>query len=153
VTDIVTAQEQSKNITATVPLAFTGTLANEEFSMSSTVLLSVGLDSMLLEARNAVLRSEGYLVKPASSLKEAVQCFREGDFQLVVLCHSLPKAEREQLICWIRASGSSIPIVTVSAGFDGEDQFANAIVKRDPASLLKGIRRALRKGLEYSTAA
>jgi CheY-like chemotaxis protein len=77
--------------------------------MSLTLALSVGLDSLVIAARIELLLSEGYIVVSAFSLKEAVDRFLTGDFDLVLLDNSLPAKDRDRLTCLIRASGSRIP--------------------------------------------
>ncbi len=113
--------------------------------MLSTLVLSVCLDSSLLKTRRALLESAGYTVVSAFSLREAVDRFRDGDFDLILLSHSLPKQDRDRLVCLIRASGSRIPVVFLAAGLDPNDTFADETVGSDPDSLLKGIREALIK--------
>lgn len=120
--------------------------------MTQFLVLSIGVDVPLLNARNFVLQSAGYSVVPARSLKEAVDHFRSGDFDLVLLCHSIPAKEKEHLTCWIRASGSRIPVVSVSGIFGQEDAFANATVVSDPKALLLGIREALVKAANPASA-
>ena len=46
------------------------------------VALAVGLDPSLLRTRSQVLQSAGYIVVSASSVKEAVDYFQAGDFDL-----------------------------------------------------------------------
>ena len=111
--------------------------------MSLTLLFSVGLDPSSLNDRNLVLESAGYSVVSAFSLKEAVSCFHDGDFDLVLLCQSVPKKERDRLISWIRASGSRIPIITVSGNLSEQDGFATETIENDPISLLTGISEVL----------
>src|ERR1022692_269369 len=77
--------------------------------MLLTFILSVGLDSALLGNRSLVLHSAGYMVVSTYSLKEAVDRFLGGDFDLVILCHSIPRKDRNHLACLIRASGSAHP--------------------------------------------
>lgn len=113
--------------------------------MALTLVLSIGLDAELLSTRNLVLRSAGYTVVAALSLKEAIDRFQEGDFDLVLLCHSIPTKEKDRLTSWIRASGSRIPVVSVSASPGQRDPFMDATVESDPNSLLKGMREALNK--------
>ena len=62
--------------------------------MSLTIVLSIGFDPSLLETRSLVLQSAGYMVESASSLKEAVNRFQSGDFDLVLLCRSVPRKDR-----------------------------------------------------------
>ena len=119
--------------------------------MALTVVLSVGLDSELLGSRSLVLQSAGYIVVSAYSIKEAVDRFQEGDFDLVLLCHSIPSKEIDRLICWIRASGSRIPVVSISGSLDQGDAFAGMAVSSDPGTLLQEIRK-VSIGTEVSAA-
>jgi CheY-like chemotaxis protein len=105
--------------------------------MSQTLVLSVGSDPVVLGARNQVLRSAGYIVVSAISIREAIHLFQEGDFDLIILCHSLPIKDCERLTCIIRASGSRIPIACVSGAALGEhNAFADTTLDRDPVALL-----------------
>jgi DNA-binding response OmpR family regulator len=74
--------------------------------MALTLVLSVGFDSQLLATRNLVLQSAGYTVVRAFSLKAAADCFQTLDFDLVLLCQSIPTKEKDRLVSWIRVSGS-----------------------------------------------
>jgi CheY-like chemotaxis protein len=112
--------------------------------MPLTLVLSVGPDASLLETRNIVLHSAGYLVESASSVKEATHRFLAGDFDLVILCHSVPTRERERLTCLIRASGSRTPIVSISGDPGQCDAFATATIEDGPNFLI-GIRAVLNK--------
>lgn len=111
--------------------------------MALTLVLSVGLDAMLLSTRNSVLQSAGYFVVPAFSLKEAVDHIRNGDFDLVLLCQSIPAQERDRLTIWIRASGSRIPVVLVSSDRGERDAFTDSTVDSAPNALLAGITQVL----------
>lgn len=111
--------------------------------MALTLVLSVGLDSELLGTRNLVLQSAGYTVVAAYSVKEAIHRFQEGDFDLVLLCQSIPALDRERLSCWIRASGSRVPVVSVLGKVLRGDAFCGVTVESDPQALLAGIKEAL----------
>lgn len=115
--------------------------------LPSTVILNVGYDPTLLDTRCMLLRAVGYIVEPASSIEEAIHRFRSGDFDLVVLCHSVREEDRDRLIGWIRDSGSSTPVITVATGA-GEflhDGAGHRTVGSDPGRLLRGISEALEK--------
>lgn len=122
----------------------------------STVILSIGHDPELLSIRNLLLRSAGYIVQSASSIERAINSFREGDFDLVVMCHSLSEEERVRLTRYIREDGSSVPIIGVAAGSAGytdiciaagsaayTDQFAATSRGSRPAELLHNIEALL----------
>ena len=112
--------------------------------MPLTIVLSVGPDASLLETRNIVLHSAGYLVESASSVNEAAHRFLAGDFDLVILCHSVPTRERERLTCLIRASGSRTPIISISGNLRQCDAFATATIEDGPNFLI-GVRAVLNK--------
>jgi CheY-like chemotaxis protein len=96
------------------------------------------------------LQSEGYIVVSAFSVKEAVDVFLNGDFDLVILDNSLPIKERDRLTCLIRASGSRTPVVSVAPEYSHADSFADAMLESDPNKLLIGIRRVLLKTAKMS---
>jgi CheY-like chemotaxis protein len=76
--------------------------------MPFTALLSVGLDSSILESQWPVWQSAGCHVTSAGSIREGIVQLRDGDFDLILLDHSLPIESRERLTFLIRASGSRI---------------------------------------------
>jgi DNA-binding response OmpR family regulator len=90
-----------------------------------------------------VLQSAGYTVVLEPSLKKAVTRFREGDFDLVLLCHSIPAKDRELLTQLLRQHTSRTPIVSVSTNLCDLDSFADAMVGNDPGELLVALRELL----------
>lgn len=111
--------------------------------MALTLVLSVGLDPELLITRNLVLQSAGYTVVAAFSPREAVDRLREGDFDLVLLCQSIPTKDKDHLVLWLRAFGSRIPVISISGFLYQRDAFADATVVSDPNVLLMAIREVL----------
>jgi CheY-like chemotaxis protein len=81
----------------------------------------------------------------AYSLKEAVDRFVTGDFDLVLLDNSLPTKDRDRLTCLIRLSGSRIPVASVAPEQGRYDFFADATLESDPNKLLMGMRSVLLK--------
>lgn len=82
--------------------------------MSIQVLLSVGFDADLLQLRAAVLQSAGYTVRTETNLAEAQRVFLAGDFDLIILCHSIPDDERWRFISDVRPLRFSIPILALT---------------------------------------
>jgi|HubBroStandDraft_2_1064218.scaffolds.fasta_scaffold607895_2 DNA-binding response OmpR family regulator len=78
--------------------------------MSLTVVLAVGLDSWKLTAQSALLKSAGYIFIAARSVRDAIDHFRAGDFDLVLLDHSISIEDGETLSFLIRATGSQTPV-------------------------------------------
>jgi DNA-binding NarL/FixJ family response regulator len=110
--------------------------------MSFTVILALGLDS-LVAGQRSVWQSAGYFVTPIKTINEAIAHLREGDFDLVLLGHSIPTDSKERFTFLIRASGSRTPVVSVSDSSTKCDCFADATIRNDPASLLNDIREFL----------
>jgi hypothetical protein len=123
---------------------FPGPLRNRrpipEVLMPFKLVLAVGLDSSLLAGQRSAWQSAGYFVTPTKSIREAIVHLREGDFDLVLLGHSIPTDSRERFTFLIRASGSRTPVVSITDSPIGCDSFADATIRNEPASLLKSIR-------------
>lgn len=111
--------------------------------MALTLVLSVGLDPELLGTRNLVLQTAGYTTVRAYSLKAAVECFQTLDFDVIVLCQTIPAKDRGRLTAWIRASGSRIPVVAVSEKACQDATFAGVTVGSDADALVAGLQKAL----------
>jgi CheY-like chemotaxis protein len=113
--------------------------------MQIAVVLAVGFDLSLMRTRNLVLQSAGYIVESASSLREAVDRFQTGDFDLVLLCHSIPTKDRDHLTCLIRATGSLTPVVSIARNLGECAAFVNATLEDGPNKFLAGIGKELSK--------
>jgi CheY-like chemotaxis protein len=113
--------------------------------MQIAVVLAVGFDWSLMKTRSLVLQSAGYIVESASSLKEAANRFQAGDFDLVLLCHSIPMKDRDHLTCLIRATGSLTPVVSIARNLSECDAFVHATLEDRPNKLLAGVREELSK--------
>ena len=105
-----------------------------------SVLLNVGQEPWLLHTRELLLRSAGYIVESAHSVEDAIHRFRAGDFDLVILCHSVPAEERQRLVCLIRDHGSSTPVIFVAAGARGSSVQG---IPSDPVGLLNAVKQTL----------
>jgi DNA-binding NtrC family response regulator len=138
---------QEADIKALPALFFPGPLRNRrpipEVLMPFTLVLAVGLDSSLVAGQWSAWQSAGYFVTPLKSINEAIVHLREGDFDLVLLGHSIPADSRERFTFLIRASGSRTPVVSITDSSSECDCFADATSSNEPASLLKSIRELL----------
>ena len=111
--------------------------------MSITVVLAVGLDSWLLSAHSAAWRSAGYIVMPAASIREAIEHFKAGDFDLVLLGDTVPTPDKERLTFLIRSSGSRTPVICIADSSGLVDSFADATLGNDSDALLSGMGEIL----------
>ena len=75
-------------------------------------ILSVSYDEQLLTTRRMLLEREGYKITSALSRAEAIARCKEGAFDLLILGHSLPTADKQELIAVFRRS-SAAPILSL----------------------------------------
>jgi DNA-binding response OmpR family regulator len=111
--------------------------------MQVKVVLAVGVDSWMLAAHSVEWRSAGFIVMPASTMKEAFDHFRNGDFDLVLLGNSLSAESKERLTYLIRTSSSRTPVVSIDDSSANSDSNASVTVKNDGNALLNDMRELL----------
>ena len=121
---------------------------NLEVFMPLTVVLAVCPDSSILAIQGSVWKSAGYLVTTAGSIREAIIRFRAGDFDMVLLGHSIPPENRERLVFLIRASGSHVPVASICKCSGDCDSFADATFGNEPNELLQGMDELVAKSAE-----
>jgi len=113
--------------------------------MHITVALAVGLNSWRLTSQGSELRSAGYIVISASSIRDAIEQFKVGDFDLVVLDYSISAEHKERLISLIRASSSRTPVVCIPNSSGYCNSFADGALQDDASALLTGMEEILAK--------
>jgi CheY-like chemotaxis protein len=118
--------------------------------MSVTVVLAVGLDSWKLTAQNSALRSAGYIVVSANSIPDAIDHFRAGDFDMVLLDHSISVESKEKLTLMIRASGSRTPVISIASSSVSSDSFCDKTLRNDSTAMLADVGELLAKRAEMS---
>ena len=65
--------------------------------MLDMVALHVSKNPTLLSMRSELLGRAGFFVVPASSYAEATKVFNDGDFDVVIVCHSIPPGGSQNL--------------------------------------------------------
>jgi CheY-like chemotaxis protein len=118
--------------------------------MSLTVVLAVGSDAWKLAAQSSALRPAGYIVVSASSIRDAIDRFEAGDFDLVLLDHSISLEDKERLTFLIQASGSRTPVLSIADCSCDAHSFADAIVKNDAVGMLAGVGELLTQRMRIS---
>jgi len=111
--------------------------------MCSTAILAVGLDSPSTEADRRTWQSAGYFVTWTNSIREAIEWFRVGDFDMVLLGGSIPPESRERLSFLVRASGSNTPVVSITGSSKDFDSFADAAINDEPKDVFRRIGEVL----------
>jgi len=113
--------------------------------MQVVVALAVGLDSWRLTSQDSDLISAGYVVISANSTQDAIEQFKIGDFDLVLLDSSISAENRERLTSLIRASGSLTPVVCMP-NFSGDcNSFVDGSLSGNESALLTIMEWALAK--------
>ena len=80
------------------------------------LILIYGRDAHLLDTRCWVLEQAGYRVMAVSSLSEAQQAAEVEDARVLVLCHSLSRADCQAAVEMAEAVAPQMKILTLTAG-------------------------------------
>jgi DNA-binding response OmpR family regulator len=107
------------------------------------LLLSAGHDADLLKQRNAQLAAAGFNVASASDSYEVVEKLLNGDFDLVVLCHSMSDEDRRRLARIISSYSPSTPVVLISREDTDECESGAGTVRCHPEQLLAAVAGSL----------
>ena len=113
--------------------------------MPIIVVLAIGLDSVLLRTLGALWNAAGYIVSVAGSIGEAIDHFKAGDFDLVLLGNTIPPEKRRRLTSLIRSLGSHVPVAFIAESPGAPDSFADATLRTDPKAILAGLRELVSK--------
>ena len=107
------------------------------------LILSAGRDADLLKRRNAALTEQGYKVAAASNSCEAVDKLLNGDFDLVLLCHTMPEDDRQRLARIIASYSPSTPVVIISETQRSDCQMGPRVLSCRPDQLLHTLAHSL----------
>ena len=114
--------------------------------MPAPRILSIGTDSDLLCTRNMVLQKAGYTVAAATDLPFAIELLRRVWFDLVILCHAIPREKRERAVQTIKHVQPSASVVALRAGSEGFDGPVDATIESyNPETLLRSIADVLNR--------
>ena len=108
-----------------------------------TRILSVSYDLALLSSRRLLLESLGCEVVSASDFQQALQrCNHGARFDLFVLGHSIPNAEKNALIAAFRAH-SLAPVVALKRMGEEPALTADFQIEPDPGQLVAVVARII----------
>jgi CheY-like chemotaxis protein len=111
--------------------------------MAIAVVLAIGFDPWQIEVQRTVWISAGCFVTAAQSMREALGEFMGGDFDLVLLNHSIPAEDRDRLTSWIRASGSRTPVAYITDSPGNPEDLAYSTIQNEPHALPRRIGELL----------
>ena len=109
-------------------------------------ILSIGKDCDLLSTRNLVLRKAGYAVAGTTDLPRALQLLRRVWFDMVILCHAIPKDQREQAVWEIKRVQPRTNVVALRSGVETVEAQVDGLVDSfNPENLLECIAEILKQ--------
>ncbi len=91
-------------------------------------ILSVSRDKSYLLPRNDALAIAGFSVSSPKEPGEAVHILLSTDVDVIVLGHSIPKAERMALTAQFRTIRPQVPVIVLFDKKPDEDESADAFV-------------------------
>jgi CheY-like chemotaxis protein len=112
--------------------------------MPRNTILSAGRDRLLLFTRNRVLEEAGYSVTPSTTAAKTVEKFFAGDFDLVILCHSIPIEERERIAMLAHNHSPSTPVIVLADLPTRKYEFGDMTIDSDATTLLRALPQALK---------
>jgi len=109
-----------------------------------TRIFSVSYDESLLWTRHMLLRQAGYDVTSVLTFPEALECCKKGDFDLVLIGHSIPREDKQALAQEAKMH-SKAKILSVLRPTTPPLAEADYSVKSEdgPEALLVAVRKAL----------
>jgi hypothetical protein len=107
-------------------------------------ILSISYDEALLRTRTIMLNVKGFEVEPVLGFSAAIHACITGDFDLAVICHSIPNDDKECIIRQVRAM-SSMLILTLRQSHEAPLRTTDHdIDSRDPQTFLDCVTRILK---------
>lgn len=107
-------------------------------------ILSVSYDQALLSTRHMLLQQAGYEVTSACGFHEALESCKKGEFDLVLIGHSIPRKDKLSLIHVTRMV-SQAPVLSILRPTSSALPEADYAVKSEegPQALLIAVQQAL----------
>lgn len=97
-------------------------------------ILSISYDAALLKTRQHLLEQKGYSVTSAEGFTEAMECCHAGQFDLVVIGHSIPHRDKEALFNTVQQTCAA-PVIALSRG--SEPPLKGAAATVDPMNPIR----------------
>lgn len=116
----------------------------------SLVILSVGKDEVLLHSRNAILRAAGYVVIAETSFRRAILTFNSGDYDAVLLCHSLDPKSVKAFAKEVHERSPSTPVAQVAATWPYDRQSEVVPIESEPHKMLASLHELIEQAVSHS---
>ena len=109
-------------------------------------ILSISYDDALLRTREMLLRAQGYLVTSALGRTNAIEECKKGNFDLLILGHSIPNEEKKELIGMFRNHCPSPVLALRRHGEDTPDGADAHAFPDDIEIFLRAVYETLHQG-------
>lgn len=116
------------------------------------IILSAGRDAQIALKRSEALQSFGYHTVTASTASEVIHKLFNGDFDVVILCNSLPDAERRKLAGIVKSYSPSTPVIIVADIPGAQYDYGTQTASGAPADLVDAIEKAFSTKNNYRSA-
>ena len=107
-------------------------------------LVALGYDQMLVGLRSRVLRMSGYEVEEKFTMTEASESAQSDLIDALVICHSVPNEEKEQLVRAVRNTRKLMPIFCIRTHQYDPSPNNCISVDNSPVAILDSVREAVR---------
>ncbi len=110
--------------------------------MTSPNIVSMGCDPQLMNIRTLLLQGAGYVVDEAYEKTAALSRAQCDSVDVLLICHSVAKYDRQWLIARIREKRELMPILCLTVGIYQLPDVTCTAVANDPEELLNALARA-----------
>ena len=106
-------------------------------------ILSVSYDATLLRTRQMLLERAGYEVVSTQNLTEALEKCRSTAYDLVIMGHSIPRSDKQDIIRALRQHCPAPVLALLRGGEAPLKEAADSIDPFNPSLLLSTVERIL----------
>ena len=105
-------------------------------------IVSMGCDPRLMNIRTLLLQGAGYVVDEAYEKTAALSRAQCDSIDVLLICHSVAKYDRQWLIARIREKRELMPILCLTVGIYQLPDVTCIAVPNNPEELLNALARA-----------
>ena len=110
--------------------------------MTSPSIVSMGCDPHLMNIRTLLLQGAGYVVDEAYEKTAALSRAQCDSVDVLLICHSVAKYDRQWLIARVREKRELMPILCLVVGAYQLPDITCTAVLNNPEELLNALARA-----------
>ncbi|HEY3769638.1 MAG TPA: hypothetical protein VGN44_13275 [Candidatus Angelobacter sp.] len=116
---------------------------NDTFDNTSPLNGSLCINRILVGLRSRVLRMSGYEVEETFTVEKASESAQSDLIDALVICHTVPEEEKEQLVSAVRKTRKLMPILCIRAHQHDLLPSDCVSVENSPVAMLDSVREAI----------